>query len=522
MRFLRSLRSVEMMDNDVYMLRKLRIFLATISFILITLLFLDFSGALHAWFGWMAKLQLVPAMLASSIVIVVAIAVVTVLFGRIYCSVICPLGIYQDGIAHIAEKRKKNRYSFNRSKKYRYFIALAFFLLIVSDFTNIAIFIEPYSIFGRFVSNLFSPIYRLINNVLAYFAERWNSYAFYHVDVYIKSLPIFIISIAYFLIITILAVVNGRWYCNNICPVGGVLGVISKFAIFKPHFDEEKCVSCGLCEKNCRCSAIDAKNHVIDYTKCVTCFNCVSGCKIGAMKYGVKIENSENSEKTKTKRSENSENYYNDGKTSRKTFIATIATLAAASTIKAQEKVVDGGLATIEKKKAPKRVVPIKPAGSGSYVTFSSRCTGCQLCVQSCPNDVLRASTRLEDLMQPEMSYERGYCRPECTACSEVCPTGAILRVTREEKTSIQIGHAVWIGQNCVPLRDGISCGNCAKRCPSGAITMMPYEPDNELSPKIPSINTERCIGCGACEHVCPARPFSAIYVEGHLIHRSI
>ena len=493
------------------MLRKIRITLATISFVLMTLLFLDFSGALHAWFGWMAKLQLVPAILASSFVILIAILIVTLLFGRIYCSVICPLGIYQDGIAHIAEKRKKNRYSFKKSTKYRYYIGLAFFLLIAFGFTSIAIFIEPYSIYGRFASNLFAAVYRLINNVLAYFAERWNSYAFYHVDVYIKSMPMFIIAIAYFLIITILALIKGRWFCNNICPVGALLGCLSKFSIFKPVIDTSKCNGCGLCEKNCRCSAIDSKNHKIDYTKCVTCFNCVSGCKRGAMKYGVKIENSENSE-----------NSNKEGKTSRKTFLSTIAVLAAASTLKAQEKVVDGGLATITKKKAPKRDVPLKPAGSVSLENFTSRCTGCQLCVQSCPNDVLRASTRLENLMQPEMSFERGYCRPSCTTCSEVCPAGAISRITREEKSSIQIGHAVWVGQNCVALHDGVECGNCSRHCPTGAITMMPYDAEDPASPKIPIINEERCIGCGACEHVCPTRPFSAIFVEGTLIHRSI
>lgn len=497
------------------MLKKLRVLLATISLILITLLFLDFSGALHAYFGWMAKLQFVPAMLASSFVIVIAIVVITLLFGRIYCSVICPLGIYQDCIAHVAEKRKKNRYSFKRSKRYRYYIGLAFFLLIAFGFTSIAIFIEPYSIFGRFASNLFSPVYRLINNMLAYFAERWNSYAFYHVDVYIKSLPMFIIAIAYFLIITVLALVNGRWYCNSICPVGALLGSLSKFSVLKPRFDEKKCVSCGLCEKNCRCSAIDAKNHVIDYTKCVTCFNCVSKCNKGAMRYGINKE-------VKSVKDMNGFNDDNEGRTSRKTFLTTMAVLATASTLKAQEKVVDGGLATIVKKKAPKRQTPLKPAGSESFDNFTSRCTGCQLCVQSCPNDVLRASTRLETLMQPEMSYERGYCRPECTACSEVCPAGAIKKVTREEKTSIQIGHAVWVGQNCVPLHDGVECGNCAKHCPSGAITMMPYDPDDATSPKIPIINEERCIGCGACEHVCPARPFSAIFVEGNVVHRNI
>ena len=490
------------------MLKKLRVSLAVICFSLITLLFLDFSGALHAYFGWLAKLQFVPAMLASSIVTLVAIIAITVLFGRIYCSILCPLGIYQDVVAHIAERRKKRRYHFKQSNKLRYFIALAFFLLIAFGLTTIAIFIEPYSIYGRFASSLFAPVYRLINNGLAYFAERWNSYAFYTVDVYIKSIPLFIVAIAYFLIITISAFVSGRWYCNSICPVGAVLSVLAKVSVFKPHFDTEKCNSCGLCEKNCRCSAIDAKNHEIDYLKCVTCFNCVSGCKKGAMVYGINKDRKDKMD--------------NEGKTSRKTFLATVVTIATASTLKAQEKVVDGGLATIIKKKAPKREVPLKPAGSVSLDNFTSRCTGCQLCVQSCPNNVLRASSKLETFMQPEMSYERGYCRPECTKCSEVCPTGAIQKVTREQKTAIQIGHAVWIGQNCVPLRDSVECGNCAKHCPSGAITMMPYDPDDAASPKIPSINTERCIGCGACEHVCPARPFSAIFVEGNLIHKEV
>ncbi|MBO7074775.1 MAG: 4Fe-4S binding protein [Bacteroidales bacterium] len=499
------------------MLKKLRITLAIICFTMITLLFLDFTGTLHAWFGWMAKLQFVPALLASGSITVLAIIIVTMTFGRIYCSILCPLGVYQDGISRMAEKRKKNRYKFKKSRKWlRYSILLVFAVLLFVGLNSIAILIAPYSIYGRIASNLFAPLYQLINNVLAYFAERWDSYAFYHVDVYIKSLPIFIVSIAYFLIITILSLTNGRWYCNTVCPVGTILGFFARFSLFKPVIDTEKCNSCGLCERNCRCSAIDSKNHKIDYTKCVTCFNCIEKCHQGAMRYRL-AGNTDNVNKVKTIGDETK-----NGKTSRKTFIATVATLAAASTLKAQEKVVDGGLATIEKKKAPKRETPIKPAGSVSLDNFSSRCTGCQLCVQVCPNDVLRASSKLDTFMQPEMSYERGYCRPECTKCSEVCPAGAITKVTREQKTAIQIGHAVWIGRNCVPLRDGVTCGNCAKHCPSGAITMMHYDPEDAASPMIPSINTERCIGCGACEHVCPARPFSAIFVEGNLIHKEV
>jgi formate hydrogenlyase subunit 6/NADH:ubiquinone oxidoreductase subunit I len=135
---------------------------------------------------------------------------------------------------------------------------------------------------------------------------------------------------------------------------------------------------------------------------------------------------------------------------------------------------------------------------------------------------VLEPSRDLMTLMQPLMTYERGYCRPECTACSEVCPSGAITRITMEEKSSIQIGHAVWIRKNCIPLTDKVECGNCARHCPTAAIEMVPSDPDDRRSLKIPAINTERCIGCGACENLCPSRPFSSIYVEGHEVHRTI
>lgn len=153
---------------------------------------------------------------------------------------------------------------------------------------------------------------------------------------------------------------------------------------------------------------------------------------------------------------------------------------------------------------------------------MQQHCTACQLCVSACPNDVLRPSQSLDTFMQPTLSYERGYCRPECTKCSEVCPAGAILKIDKAEKSSIQIGHAVWVKENCIPLTDKQECGNCARHCPAEAISMIPSEVGNPESLKIPAINTEKCIGCGACENLCPARPFSAIYVEGHEHHRMI
>ena len=156
----------------------------------------------------------------------------------------------------------------------------------------------------------------------------------------------------------------------------------------------------------------------------------------------------------------------------RRTFFSASALIASTALLKAQEKMVDGGLATIEDKKIPNRATPITPPGALSARNFASHCTACQLCVSVCPNQVLRPSSNLMKLMQPEASYERGYCRPECTKCSEVCPAGAILPITKADKSAIQVGHAVWIKENCICITDKMECGNCERHCPVSAIQL--------------------------------------------------
>ena len=244
--------------------------------------------------------------------------------------------------------------------------------------------------------------------------------------------------------------------------------------------------------------------------------DCIGKCHKGAISYK---HPAKEAAQPKAVESKISAEQINDA---RRSFLTATALVATTAALKAQEKKVDGGLAIIESKKIPDRKTPIVPPGALSARDFARHCTACQLCVSVCPNGVLRPSTDLTKLMQPEMGYERGYCRPECTKCSEVCPAGAIRPITAAEKSATQIGHAVWVKENCVPLTDGVECGNCARHCPTGAILMIPSDAANPDSPKIPAINVERCIGCGACENLCPARPFSAIYVEGHEVHREI
>ncbi len=500
------------------MLRKIRTVLAIISITLLTLLFLDFSGVFHKWFSWIAKVQFAPAVLALNAGVLVFLVLLTLIFGRVYCSVICPLGIFQDIVSWIATKRKRNRFIYSNAITWlRYTFLVVFVVGIVFGISSIVSLIDPYGVYGRMASNLFAPIYNWFNNILAYFAERVDSYAFYSVEVWMKSLITFIVAVVFFIFISVLAWRNGRTYCNTVCPVGTILGFLSRFSVFKLVIDTEKCNGCNLCATNCKASCIDTESGKIDYSRCVVCLDCVSKCKKEALQYipyykTRSINIKANNKKAQILESDNS----------RRKFLSIAALFSVSSVLKSQEKIAEGGLAVIEEKKIAQRVTPVVPPGSKGFQNLNKHCTSCGLCISICPNQILRPSDKLSNFMQPEMSYERGYCRPECTSCSEVCPTGAINLISVADKSATQIGYAVWIRDNCVVLTDDVDCGNCERHCPTGAIQMVSADFNDPEARKIPSVDTERCIGCGACENLCPARPFSAIYVEGVEKHRIV
>ena len=489
------------------MLKKIRTILAAVFFVLITLLFLDFTGTLHGWLSWLAKIQFLPAVMALNVIVVVSLIVLTLVFGRIYCSVICPLGVFQDLLARF--HRKKNKYSYSKEVRWlRYPVLVVFVIAGVVGIGSLFQLLAPYSSYGRIATMIFQPLWKGCNNLLAMAAEHYESYAFYSVDTWMRSLPVLIIAAVTLVVLFILAWRGGRTYCNTICPVGTILSFFARFSWLKIRFDADKCKNCSLCSKNCKAACIDYKTHTVDYSRCVVCGNCIDKCKFGALKYSGSVDRGVKSESTQDK--------------GRRSFLLASALVSTAAFAQKKEKLMDGGLAEIEDKVQPERQTPLTPPGSLSFQNLSTRCTGCQLCVSECPNQVLRPSNDLLHLMQPTMSYEKGYCRPECTRCSDVCPAGAIKPLDDIEKSSIQIGHAVWIKKNCVVLTDEVECGNCARHCPSGAIEMVPLDENNEESPMIPAINEAACIGCGACEYVCPSRPFSAIYVEGHEVHKKI
>ena len=485
------------------MLRKVRIGLALLFFTAITLLFLDFTGVLHLYLGWLAKVQLLPAVLSLNVAVVLFFVVVTLLVGRTYCSVVCPMGVMQDIFGWLGGRWKKNRFHYTKGCKWLRWTMLALFVvLMVFGLNAIAILIAPYSAYGRIATNLFQPVYIWINNLCAYFAERAGSYAFYKTDVWVKSGVTLAVAAVTFVLIGFLSFRWGRLWCNTVCPVGTVLGFLSKFALFRPVIDTDKCNGCKKCARNCKAMCIDPETHTIDMTRCVACMDCLENCHQKAITYSRR--------KAVAKKDEV------DG--SRRKFVVTTAAVGAALAVEAQEKKVDGGLAALVDKQLPERNVPLKPFGAKSLKNFSSRCTGCQLCVSECPQNVLRPSKKLTTMLQPEMVFDKGFCPPECTKCSHVCPTGAIKPITPEEKSAISVGHAVTVAKNCL-LAQGVECNACSRHCPAAAISIVS---DASTGHSRVAVNESRCIGCGACEYFCPVRPFSAIYVEGREVHTTV
>ena len=484
------------------MLRKIRIALAVLFFIGITLLLV---GIGQQWWGWMAKLQFLPSCLAGNFIVIGGILLLTLLFGRIYCSVICPLGIFQDVVIWIrrqvglvankinvkrfqkaAQARKEGKetgpvstikpevkhFKFNKERRIVRYSVLA--LTLIAIFTGIQLFvalIEPYSAYGRMVRSI------------AGLAEGQS------------IVPVLLIVAAVTLVImAVSAWVWGRAWCSNVCPVGSVLGLVSRFSLFKIRIDESKCAECGRCGRGCKAACLDTETRTIDYSRCIDCFDCIGRCKENAISFGLKPKEKENKEDSQGRRA----------------FIATTAlVLGAGSIAHAQEKRKDGGLAEVADKQVPERSGRLVPPGAESAEDFYSKCTACQLCVANCPNGVLRPSTDIKHLLQPEMGYEKGFCRPECTVCGDVCPAGAIRPVSKEEKLSIHIGFAKVNDELC------IGCAKCSTICPTGAILMV-----TEDGKKLATVVDTQCIGCGKCEFLCPVRPISAITVNGLEEHR--
>ncbi len=458
-------------------LKSIRIAVAAVMFVLffgVGIGIRQLNAVLVTQFG-PGLLRLTSGLFLGTLAAVLMIAVVTLLFGRIYCSVLCPLGILQDGIAFLAQRIKgktHRRYRFLDTRPVKYGVFLFVLILGAAGVMLPLIALLPSSNFFTFVSNVFlrffcttdpdvgTPSYYCVNPPAAAFG----------------------FSLGVFLVVAALAAWRGRIYCNTLCPVGAVLSLIGRKPLYRIVLSQEMCVCCGMCEAACKGGAIDSKKKSVLAENCVMCFNCIPACKRG----GVRLEKHPKMASFSL---------------SRRHFIGAAGGVVAGAGVAVIARKLENALSP-----KPSRE-PAMPPGAGSAERFHLKCVGCGICIRECEGRVLAPSIGqygLAGFMQPVLDYSRGSCVYDCNRCSNICPAGALLPLTLEVKQTTRIGIASVNAKKCV------GCGICAEKCPAYAIEIV-SGPDGRKA----VVSEDHCIGCGACQHVCPLPDAPAIGVSG-------
>ncbi len=500
-------------------LKRLRVIFALVIFILITAAFLNFTAG-NAISSFLLRLQFVPAMVSvftGGFAAFALLLLLTLLFGRVYCSFLCPAGILQDIITRISDfiKKKANGGKLPKSGKgykkphniLRYAVLIITFGLFFAGIATPLAMTDPYSNYGTVSVQLFGTAELWINNILA---EIFPA-TFYYQPYITLSLYAFIWGSFFLVIITIFSIFKGRLYCNTICPVGSLLGLVSGFSLFKPAIKKDMCVKCNACALNCKSNCIDLQTKEIDVTRCVACYNCMIACKRGGVKlvlsWGRKIKAGGTVGETSGRELESRER--------RNALIAMgalVSGIAAKKVLSAKEAVIPAGTGKSV------RGAPVAPPGAGSIDRLKELCTACHACMAVCPNKIIKPAVTeygIDGFMAPTITYGKKFCAFDCNECTKVCPHGALEHISLEEKQLTQIGKARYIARDCIVFADGTDCGACDEHCPTKAIIMT--EVKNKPGLYFPKLNRSICIGCGACEYICPAKP-KAIVIDGNAI----
>jgi len=456
--------------------RYIRIAASSVFFIMFVLMFFGVRK-LRFLFGLQlatAGARAVYSFTVGPAVAVISIIVLTLFFGRLYCAVLCPLGILQD----VFSAGKKYKYRPLRPVwKYAVFSAVTGMILL--GFALPAALLLPSSNFPAAVNNLFVPaVWKFLSLLGA--GKTW----------YVREpeAGAAAVSLATMIFIFLLVRWRGRIYCNLFCPVGVFLSFFSRRPVLRISLDGNKCVSCGACVSVCKAMCIDIKTGTVHNESCLMCFNCEDICPKGAIRYvrppGVKSAGCDST---------------------RRELLSAAGCMAAGAVVGGMLKKASSAVRTDSS--------PVMPPGAGNSAIFHSKCLGCGVCISKCSGKVLKASVKeygLVGFMQPVMGHDRGFCRFGCTACMRSCPSHSLNVLTPAEKKHWRVGLAVFTPADCIAYRYDRDCGACAEHCPVGSIDMIPYK-----NTRIPSINDRLCIGCGACRHICPAVPEKAIRVEG-------
>jgi len=365
-----------------------------------------------------------------------------IIFGRFYCSTLCPFGIAQE-VANLIYYKIRNKklpdVEYTKPKPVKYFISAAVFGFLISGSTILIKYIDPYTIFASWVS---LTIYGII---------------------FISA-------------VLILVFFKNRFFCTSICPVGAILGLLAKLSPFGTYMDDN-CIQCGMCARYCPSKCIDKDNKKIDNENCIRCLKCISICPKGAMKYGLKLQKPK----------------FNT--TKRQSVIKASAALLFIAAC--------GIGIKFSKNIYSKLKDIIVPPGAKNAQRMANKCLNCNLCINNCPMGILQKANSTIPMVHIDYSKGSHYCDYDCKKCSDSCPSGAIKKITLKEKQNIRIAMAS-INDNCIACSNCVNkcprgaikiinstakidaskcigCGACKAVCPMSAVEIYPIKEQTEI-----------------------------------------
>jgi polyferredoxin/Pyruvate/2-oxoacid:ferredoxin oxidoreductase delta subunit len=463
-------------------------------------LFLDFDPFIFLTTVLSTRAQEIPTAFYLSITVIL----VTIVLGRVFCGWICPLGTLNNIVGSFKKRHAKRPPFYLHRIKYYILIAL----LVSSVFTlQFAGILDPISLLIRSFS---LSIYPLINyGTRAFFDGLYNAdipgvvhisesiysvmkksilsfqQPYYHQGIFIGVI---------FLTILGLNLIEKRFWCKYLCPLGAFFGLLSRYSILKREVSEG-CTSCGMCDSVCQGAAFSENREEWRKTECLACFNCDDICPANAVSFGFGRKTVPSMDLGR-----------------RRVMLSVFSGVVAVPLLRS----------------TPFSKIPylnprlIRPPGALEEEEFLKRCVKCGECMKVCITNGLQPTlleAGLEGIWSPVLVPKVGYCEYRCTLCGQVCPSGAIQRLTFEDKMKVRIGLAMIDKGRCLPYAHSTPCIVCEEVCPTPkkAIwfeeVMVKDRDGREIAVKQPHVDLNLCIGCGICEAKCPVGNKPAIYV---------
>ncbi len=438
------------------------------------------------------------------------IIALTLLAGRVFCNWICPYGTLHQFIGWIFNVHKtKENFDRNRYLDIYYLkYAVLTVLLIMAAFGALQIgLLDPICLMYRTVATVVAPAFDMTIEEIPGMDPLWIDNLKFAPGV---SSRVFVGSFWIGLFMLILVAANvyvPRFFCRVLCPLGALLGVFSRFSLFRINRDVHKCTDCDLCLT--RCEGAADPHAAVRVSECFSCMNCIDDCPEDALAFSmVGLDTKQVKLKPDVSR--------------RRMLFSGIVGALAYPFIKNHGTNTDSNFSG----------ALIRPPGSVEESEFLEKCIKCDQCINSCPTNVLQPATwaegGLESLWTPVMNFDIAHCQLKCTVCSEVCPTGAIRKITVEEKLGkgefveegpIVLGTAFFDLGRCLPHAMEIPCVVCEEVCPTSPKAIQTFDEEvKTVTGELVVLNKpfmvpDLCIGCGICQAECPVRDERAVYV---------